>query len=249
MTATLLDILRKAFNKLDKAPARLQTDSGAIERLLRAKTGKAFDPRGARRFIQSGDIQSDFKTGLSSLRDKTKLQSEQFQAETLDQEQAADIQQKGLETQSKEIESTFKNQSDALLQDLERSGKKLDAAENREKVEQLAFNYRLQQEDYLNQLQTLGARERLDNDLEFKEALMLRVWEGETTLLQNDQDFRRMLNADQREFQRKLGKMDINYAMDIARSMASTQNYQTIGAGVGTIIGAGAKLYGDKYGE
>ena len=111
------------------------------------------------------------------------------------------------------------------MQGFEQQGAQLDIKKNQAKLEQAGFLMRLSDDKYTTNLQMNGRRDRLDSEAGFKEALLRTTFADELDLFNNDLEFRALMRADDRAFQERLAKMNI----DMAIKLASAEN-QAAGA-------------------
>ncbi|MCF1193253.1 hypothetical protein LRR18_16810, partial [Mangrovimonas sp. AS39] len=144
------------------------------------------------------------------------------------QEVKVEEERKNLGSQLEEYRSAFERQSDNLLRDFERDSRQLDDTRTQAKTEQLGFLLRLQDKQYIDQLQMEGEKARLNTNLGFKEAAFRSQLEDNMTLFRNDQMFKKFVNSSEREFRDQLSKMDINYAMQVASNAQQAANQQSI---------------------
>lgn len=217
----------------------------SLRSLLRAKTGKAG--------------QAGTGAGPSSLQEKTAARQAQLGQQQLAQqgqlmgaqqaEQSADIaqrtqQQAAQQDQARQdILAQADRQTQNILNDFAQGTKRLDNAQDISDLEQVGFVARLQNQQYISQLQDVGKRNRLDSDVGFKTEIAKQAMADNQDLLNDKLAFETIMNASDRDFQKALSNIDINYAMQIANDAAKAANAQQIAKGVGTAVTAGAKAY------
>lgn len=126
-----------------------------------------------------------------------------------------------------------------MLQQFETGQKTLRTQQDISDLEQVGFGLRLQNDQYINQLQDIGQRQRLDDQLSFKKQLAQTVFQDQQDILQNEIAFNRMMDADDREFAEELAQMDINYAMQVADNAAKSAATRQIATGIGGTITGG----------
>ncbi len=103
----------------------------------------------------------------------------------------------------------IQQQTTALLNQAVREGKKLDSAKQKAAAEQLGFEIRMNNEEYVQRLQQNGMRARLDNEINFKEELQRSIFAEEMELFQNDLDFQRIMQAEGRDLMEALANLEI----------------------------------------
>jgi hypothetical protein len=86
---------------------------------------------------------------------------------------------------------------------------------------------RLQNDKYIYKLRAEAKRAGLLNKARFQEACMETAFQEQQSLLKNDLEFRSLLKADDRAFQKKLAEMGEDMAWSILLSEMSAANTQT----------------------
>jgi len=246
--ATLMDSLKKSLTgEAPKAPELGQTQR--VQGLLEAKAGKALadDTGPARSTIGETSAALQTKAALTDQSLQNKLQSASITQEQAAQDVKVEEERKNLGSQVEEYRSAFERQSDNLLRDFERDSRQLEDTRTQSKTEQLGFLLRLQDKQYIDQLQMEGDKARLNSNIGFKEAAFRSQLEDNMTLFKNDQMFKKFVNASERDFREQLGKMDINFAMQVASNAQQAANQQSMFSGIGSLVSAGASIY-DKSG-
>lgn len=232
--ASLIEQLR-----MQPPPASGYTE--AVQNLMQAKSGKAIDETGGPR---ATNIQEQVQNKLAETQTKEVAQQANLQAQQRGQEQRAVEQQFAQQkTQLREEEistqETYQRQVEAALNDYQRGLKTLDVNKQAAKVEQLGFQLRLSNQNYIMQLKTEAARDKITSEAAFREALQRTVFADEIDLLGTDLDFRMLLKADDAKFLKELASIDIDTAMAIAASEAKAANTQAIVSGTTKVIEAG----------
>ena len=231
--ASLLDAIKKRTQQaVQPQPApNLQQD---IQQTLRAKSGKVA--------LGGGPRMSDIQQRAGIAQGQAQLQQVQQGAELqqagLEQQQAA--QQQQLEQGRQDIQQRLKAQKQQLnqqttkiLNDLERQKKTLSQQEKNAKMEEASFLLGLQNDQYINELQRAGALRRLENENNFKEELIKASLGEDRKLYEDNLDFQRMINADERTFKKEMQQMSIDQAWDIFRQEMKAQRTQAIMQGLG----------------
>lgn len=233
----LLDSLRE---RLQAQPTPTPAGSGVetVRKLIQAGTGKQAAPTTAPRQSNLQELREEAATraGQRQLNLAGQIQSEQLaqrEADITQRAQQADVQ---FQESFKDIQNNLVQKTNQLLNQFESGQKTLDIQKNISEIEQLGFNLRLQNAQYLNQLQTAGQVARLDNELEFKKQLAQNVFRDNQQLLINDLAFQRIIEADDREFAAELAAMNTDYALEVAANALKSQNIQTTAAGAGSIV-------------
>jgi hypothetical protein len=235
------------------APSALASLGGttqALRAVQQAATGRA---------RQAGPIQEDI------IQEQVALQEAQAGQQVM-QEQARQMEA-GAELQRAEQEQQFKfnlqemderqvnasqelmNRSLAILQDFEQGRAKLELGKDKARMEQALFGMRLSNKKYLDQLEIEGRKRRLDNAVQFKEALTETLFKEELDLLKSDISFKRKLAGDEREFEKLLTEIDLDTALRLVMQESEATNIAMITQGAKEIISGGLRYASRKEEE
>lgn len=110
-------------------------------------------------------------------------------------------------------------------------------------IEQLTHYAAMSDQDYLNQIKSIGAQRRLDDDLNFRKEAVRVAMGTDMQSLNRQFDFKRLLNMDSRAAKEELSKMDINTAIDLAKQASKEQAYTNMIVGTTEATRAGANYY------
>lgn len=246
---TLLDALRNKIASPEVTPSPQLGQTEQVQNLLRTKlTGKAQEAGAQPNRYNAAEIAAA-EQGQLSLRNQ--LQQGRMQAEELagmqaDQEQNREMQRQQYNQSQQLRKQAFNKQTSDLLHDFEVGNRKLDNARDIADMEQIGFAARLENKKYVDQLAQEGARNRLDNDLKFKEAYHQQVFKDAESLVRNEIEFAKIMGQSDREFNAKLKYMDINSARDLARDALKAANVQATYSSVGQVASGvlqGVKAY------
>jgi hypothetical protein len=218
----------------------MQTEQA--QNLLSARSGKATAPGAAPRATNIQEqVQDQLTRGqLSEVAQQASLQSRQQGQEQRAVEQQFAQQTAQLNEQDIASQETYQRQVEAALKDYQRNIKQLDVAKQGAKVEQLGFQLRLSNQNYLMQLKNAAARDRITSAVGFQEALQRTVFADEIDLMSSDLDFRMLLKADDAQFNKMLAQIDIDTALEIAKAQAKDAAAQQTVSGINQLIQAGA---------
>lgn len=224
------------------ALASLGGTTKALQRVQQAATGKA---------RTAGPIEEDILPEQVALQEAEQMQrvqqaQEQQLAVGVEQKKTAQEQemQFGLQDMDeKEVgaRQDLLNKSMAILQDFQQGRAKLEVAKDRAKMEQALFGMRLANKKYTDQLEIEGKRRRLDNAIQFKEALTEALFKEELDMLKSDIEFKRKLAADEREFEKLLASMDLETALRLAAGETEALQVAQIVSGSKEVISGGLK--------
>ena len=248
MATTLSDIIGQNLQK--KRTAGTTDETAAAERLLGAKAGKAAaigpGTGPARSAMGERAAVSQTQGKLDELRERGAMRAEQLRGTEMEMAQKEAQQVAASEQARQEFKDQAKREELAIFDELEASKKDLGSKQNIAKMEQLGFVLGLQDEQYVFDLQQQGQKQRLDDDLAFKEALQKSIYEDMHKLAQDDIKFKEMMNADGRDFDMKLAKMGMDDALKLAAMESDAANQQALFSALGTLGGIGAGFAGQK---
>lgn len=249
--ASLQDTIRANLTGQTLAPEHrtgAATDqTGALQSLLSARGGKAVG--GGAPTPRLSNVQEQVQQNLARQQAEQQQQTGQLQATQI--EQAAAGQKQQMEQQVAQVEQSrveaidrYTAESERLLRDFSREGQQLNFQKDAAKLEQLGFNLRLADDKYLNKLQIEGKRARLDNDRNFEYELAKSVFADEQELFNSNLQFKSLMRAKDREFERELSNIDIASALQIASARADAANSATLWTGLGNVVSSGIAAYG-----
>lgn len=250
--ATLMDTLKK--NLTGGTPTAAEPQLGQTQRvqtLLEAKQGRqvAGDTGPARSTIAEKSALQQTKAGLADQSLQSRLQFEGIKQEDTQQKAQVAEQQLSLADQAEDYRSAFERQTESLLSDFERDNRQLDDAKSSAKLEQLGFSLRMQDQEYITNLQQVGRLNRLNSKVGFQEEVAKQTLSDLGELFKNDQDFQRFVGMNERDFREQMGQMDISFATEMAESALKAQRTNNLFSGTGTLIQAGASYYANQKPE
>jgi hypothetical protein len=170
-----------------------------------------------------------------------RIQAEQIEQREADIEQRAIQQEQQFQENLKNLQADFGRRSNSILQQFESGQKRLNNQEDIADLEQLGFEARLQNKQYIDQLQREGDKLRLNQGLNFKEQMAKNIFKDNRELLENELAFKTIVDADDRQFQREIADMDIDYAMELADSAAKAASQRQIVTGIGGAVSGGVQ--------
>ena len=224
---------------------QIQDETTRVEELQRGLTGRAVGPGAgprASRIAERIARQQVAAAGEEQAK-KEKIQSEQLRLAEEAQEQAFTDQQLGQIEQAMSAKQSLAQQTESILNNLERAGKELDLQKRAAQLEQVGFNLRMNNKQYIDRLNQAAQVARLDDALRFEEELKKAIFEDEIDLINNDLEFRRLLDADARELSRELSQISLDQAMSIASSQIAQESQAAKWNSVSTAVSAGAQAY------
>jgi hypothetical protein len=193
-----------------------------IQTLLNAKTGKA--PTSSDTGISNLGEQSAAATANQGQAQLGQQAAVQTQAENT---QAAGIQQE-TGNQLRSVDQTRKFdtlqnrlQTQSVLNNLSQQKGDLSDQKSRASLEQVAFNLSMQDRRYVDTLQTIGTRRRLDNETNFKSEMQQVAFGDSLSMLNGKLAQGDLLSASDRDFAKALSDMSIADALKVAQIQAA----------------------------
>lgn len=236
--------------KNKSALASLGGTTQALQRVQQAATGRA---------REAGPIQEDIIPEQVALQEAEQMQrvqtaqEQQVQTELGLKEQAQQQEFKfGLQDMDERQTNATQellNRTAGILQDFQQGKARLDNAKDKARMEQALFGMRLANKKYLDQLEIEGKRRRLDNAVQFKEALTETLFKEELDLLRSSLDFKRKLNGDARDFEKLLQDIDIETALKLALQEAEANQIAQIVQGSKEVISGTTRAFGQEEEE
>lgn len=242
--------LLSRLQQLGQASAAPEGQTEELRQRQRALTGKGeveqAGPKAAsisERIAQQqvSQIEEQTEKQETQLVDEIETRAQQV-AQTFD---AAKLQQM---EQLLNAKQQIQQQTTQLLNQATREGKKLDARKQAAAVEQLGFELRMNNDEYIQKLQHNGIRARLDNQVAFKEELQRSIFANEMELFNSSLDFQRLLQSEGRDLMQQLHQLDLDHFRILGRMQVDSANKTNMYSGISSMISGGAQAY-QKYNE
>lgn len=244
--ATLLEKVQHSLATAGSEPVGTTDQTNRARTLLAAKSGKAVAP---------GALAPASNVAETSAVDRTReaaaelqpagqvaaAQMGQAEANLASRESGARADLALRQQQMQQQNSLRKNQ---LLADLSRDRATLNLERDKSKIEQLAHTMRLSDKKYVDMLEREGQKQRLDNDLAFKESLSKAILGSNHDLMVSSLKQGNMLNASDREFANAMAQIDLNAAISMANNEAADAKQAAMISGAGGLASAGISGYG-----
>jgi hypothetical protein len=243
--ASLLDTLRKNLSQVGAAPAAAGEETGQVQALVSAKSGQVGArpaPRG--RSIIEAAAQQQTQEQLTGLKEQAAAQSigtTQAFAEQEQRQRAAEADITG-KKEAGRLEARIKTEN--LLQDLEMNRGRMSAKEQQAKTELLTATMRLGNKDYTDRLRLEGARNRLDDRLQFEQALAKSIMSENLDIFKKGLVDRQAREASDREYQKELARMNAQDVLAQYRAAARQGATQAQIGAIAETAKTGAAAYG-----
>ena len=228
-------------NQLELNSAELQRNAAAL-----AKSGGTKQGPQQETALDAG-VSGDTVAQVKQQEQQGVLSNTQAKQQSDSQDQATQTQNLKLKQQSLTLKQQLANDTENILSQFEQKGELLQTARYKSDVETASFNARMLNDKYINTLKTEGAKARLDSKSAFDEALTMATFSDEHDLLKNDTEFKKLsglqalqfgdnLQDSQREFEKDLGNMNLEMAMQLALSDSDAHNTAIQGGAISDVV-------------
>ena len=228
---TLSESIKQSLQQ--QAKPTIGTEQKQTENVLRAKLGRAVSSKGPR----ASELGAQAAVNLTQAGAAQQAQEGLMASQQLAQQEALLSQQKKQEQQQlaqqqKETQSQIQGRKEELFQDFNQGKVDLQTQEGKAKAEQLGFLTRLSADKYVNQLQTEGAKSRLDQGLNFEEELTKSIFGDQMDMLKDSYDFKTLYNMNQRDFDKEMKAMSLENAIRVAKQEAKAEGKRKMWEGL-----------------
>jgi len=236
-------------NLLEALQPQMQDTTSGLATLLRAKSGKAVS--GPATALSTQQEQAALAQTAQQMQPVEAAAQTQAMAQ---EQQAREVEQKAGQQQTEIAQARQANKmqtqlrTDQLLQELEQGRGRIDLAKYQSNLEQVAFNLRLDNKEYVDNLQREGERARLNDRLQFERQLALSVLAGNKELLEKQLGNKSVLSASDREFSKRMAEMGVQNAWQIINNDIKSARQAGEWSAAGTLIQTGIAAAG-KYAE
>jgi hypothetical protein len=215
--ANLLETIQQNRASLAAQQQGVGDQTQQIQSLLGAKSGKA--PTTSDTGISNLGEQSAAATANQGQAQLGQQAAVQTQAENT---QAAGIQQDTTNqlasvSQARKFDTLQSRlQTQSVLNNLAQQKGDLSDQKSQAALEQVAFNLSMQDKKYVDTLENIGARRRLDNDVNFKSEMQQIAFGDSLSMLKQKLAEGDVLSASDRDFAKALSDMSIEDALRVA---------------------------------
>jgi hypothetical protein len=234
----------------DAAAPKQASELGLTEqtqKLVQAKSGRSVGPSSvpAASNVQEQIANQQQALQASALAQQAQLGAEVMKANEQAQQAAITQQQQELTSQAEQVDKEFLSRQEDVLDSYLRGQKQLNLQKDKAALEQVGFSIRLNNSQYISNLEREAKRSGLTSDVRFKEEMARAVYADEMELFNDSLDFRSALFADKLEFNEMMNNMDLDFAIDLARQDAKQASSEALWTGVGA-LGSGAVSAGGQ---
>jgi hypothetical protein len=226
--ATLLDTLKKNLGSVGAPTAPIADETGTVQRLLSAKKGivggTPTTPKGFS--VAEAAARGQAQQQLGEVSQAAQLQSTALQQAATAEETQQKAQEAELTGQQEQNRLRTSIETERTLQELEQGKERLNEAQRQALNEKVTALLRLQNTDYINNLQMNAAKARITEGNNFEAALAKDIFNNNRTLLESKLGKQAARNISDREFDKELAQMGMDEAIRIAKSEADNMMKQ-----------------------
>jgi hypothetical protein len=219
--ANIMDIIRKYKGRTtqtaEAAPGSLETGgTGVVRQNMQMDAARSAQNRAIMK--EAGDASAEGQI----------MEEQRKQANLQRDEQITSIGRQN--TQEKQ---RYELTADKIMTNLEQSRDKLTDAERMDQMEAASSYLRLQDDKYRYEIADIGRRKRLDdkNNLDFE--MQQAIFADELEVFRGNITFQKMMTMDDAAFRKSLAEIDVQAAIDLARSDAVAASERTVISGFG----------------
>lgn len=132
---------------------------------------------------------------------------------------------------------------DNIFREFDRSEKELAFRKDAAQLEQTGFILAMRDKQYLDELNRVGAERDLQDKLNFQDEMNRIVLGDELDKLFDELNFKRGLNANQREWDSYIASLDVHSAISMANAAIQDDSRNQMISGVGNTAKAGVDAY------
>lgn len=246
MANNLLDTIRGNTTGAATQQQGQEDTTQSLQSLLRAKSGRQFgsDSGLSSSLGEQAAVQQTNTTMQNAVLPKAQVQNEMQQQQQNEQTQSNNVIQAETAQSRRGNVQQEQLKTNELLSSLEQGRGRMDAAQYKAGLDQVAQNLRLQNKQYIDTLQREGQKSRLLDDAGFQEAYYTSVFDNKSQLMQIGRTNKTIYNQSDREFQKSLGDMDINYARALFSQQIAGEQQRALYGSIGSGVSAGVGAYG-----
>lgn len=243
--ANLLDAINQNSQQAAAQPQGVTDETSKLGTLLRARTGKSLSGAlGASNLGEQSAVSQTNQQMQGQVAPQAAIQATAQNQQAAGQQQQFNAQSQQIGQARKFDDIRTQLQVDSTLKDLERNKGQVDLQKDKAQLDQVAQTLRLQNQQYISNLQREGQRARLDNSNDFTEAYTDAVFDNSKEILEKNLGNKSIVNANDRDFQKALAQMGADDAYSMFRAQQKATQDQAMWAGIGGLAQAGIGAYG-----
>lgn len=184
------------------------------------------------------------------LQTQVDFQAGALQQQERQQEQAIQTASREVSVKETQVKEYFLNKAEEIIQQFEQGKDKLKYAKQEAMAEQAKFLLRLNTEKYTTQLEIMGNRLRLQDQIRFEEELTKSIWDYDRETLEQSLALQSIINAEDRQFQAELAHLKLEQALELGKLESDSANtlakYQAISTMTTAAVKGGTEIYKER---
>ena len=229
----LLESLNKTQTQRAAEPIPGQTAN--LRQMLAAKSGKAGATSGpAISNVAEQQALVDFNQAATQQQQAGQARAEQTALQQQAQNQQFSQGRQRLGLQKSKQEQQFEQAADKIANNLERFKDDLASKEGQQALAETLFARRLADKQYMTDLSRAGQERRLNDQNAFALEAGKSAFENWKEIFANEDQFARMMDADNAEFQKGLAQMNIETAKAVLADNMKAANLQAQYGAIGS---------------
>jgi len=249
MAKNLFETLNKRMQQPDQQIG-MTDQTQNTQSLLRAKLGKASSNTSVPAIsnIQEQQAVQQAQNQQKQIQQQGTVLAQQETQQNLERQANEAEKFRQIDDKSKQLANSFKLQTDDLLNEFERGKLKLDDNKDASKTEQLAFQLRLQDQNYLEKLKTEGDLSRFNSAEDFRMAAAEQEVADNKALLSMGLDAQAFANMNDATFNKALATMDVNQSIEMFKQEQAQAKKMAKWKLLGSLVSIGSSAAGSSGG-
>ena len=229
----LLESLNKTQTQRAAQPVPGQTAN--LRQMLAAKSGKAGATSGpAISNVAEQQALADFNQAATTQQKQGQARAEQTALQKQAQDQQFSQGQQRLGLQETKQAQAFEKATDKIANNLERFKDDLSSKEGQQALSETLFARRLADKQYMADLSRAGQERRLNDSNAFALEAGKSAFDNWKEIFANEEQFAKMMDADNAEFQKGLAQMNIDTARAVLADNIKAANMQAQYGAIGS---------------
>ncbi len=222
-----------------------------IATLIKARSGKAQQAGAAPAMSNVAEqvAANQVRTAQAQVGAEGKIQAAQQQEQAADISQREQQSEKQFQEQRIDQKQQLRQKTDAILNEYMLGNKKIRNMQDIENLEQVGFGIRLNNEQYINQLQNEGNRARLDDMSQFRYQAAQDAWGFKNDQAMDQRAFDSMMGLSDREFAERLAEYDAQDIISELEYQSKTASARGKAESAGGIMNGLLGLAGSIFGK
>jgi len=240
---TLFDTLQQNLGQQAATPAVGQ--GKRLQDLLKAQQGKAAGPTTGPAASALGEQAAAVQTQAAGREQviQGQLAAQGLQQQQLEQQRQSQQQMAEVESKRQSLLQNAQLQTSQILNEAKREGKQLSFDKDAIKIEQLGFNLRLQDDQYMQALQIQAGKQRLNNSVDFNVAMQKSILQDNYDILKSNLNVETILAGNAQAAEKELARMTLDQALELGKDQIKAENKKAMYKSIGGMVTGGAMAF------